>query len=180
MWHRVDQMRRESRRREMQQDEAILSAHLSREISPGMPCGEKHHLLSRAAVVLGLFTADNSPSISSLAVFLLDRLLALGHTPLQNLQQLGQVCLRIAIKLHGVGADSMKLPLFTQTIHSSSELIVLDELRWNIVFPTAHTFLQAFCHRFWLPQLANQRAAKILIQMLACTSIANSNFNTLC
>ena len=93
-----------------------------------------------------------SPDVFPSAVSLLDRFLSMKRINLKNLlQTLGGVCLHMASKLKDQKPiAAARIFYFTENSAAVEdilkfELIILYELNWDLLIPTAFDFLEHFC-----------------------------------
>lgn len=188
MWRVLDAARAERRRSLYASHTAVYEAHLRREQHPDLlarPRAESHRLLGgeagRTFLVSWLFDEARRLHLLSATAFCavsyLDRLLVRPRTPLTRAQHLARACLFLAAKMTEEGGDGMSV-LDDPTAHHPDpavEIAALKLLSWNLVAPTAFTFLQTYALRFWLPPDGSDRSEQYLRRIVSCTFALRSD-----
>ena len=110
-----------------------------------------------------------------LAVNYLDRFLSVVPTRKSNLQLLGAVCMLIASKLkEETPLSCEKLCIYTDNSITCQELfdweiLVLQNLKWDLCAITPYDFLEKICSRLSLPNVSVIRRHAATFIILCCT-----------
>lgn len=180
MWRIVDVVRAEHRRSHIDFLNSIYCAQLQREKHLQFkPYNSRRKYVNlggevgRTMLISWLFNEGDklqlNISTSFLSVSYLERLLSTERVPLSTAQDLASACLIVAIKLAQVGGDVMDLPDPSEIpVKPALELRILQELSWDLIQPTACTFLGMFGERIWLPHHSRKRGLQYLRYILSC------------